>query len=145
MFSNILKASAALASYVALTLVAAGAPATITFPIARHYCGTLWSGGTVAKVTTDFTISADGSVQGTYRFRQDYVRNGDREEVSGTLAGQRTPGQSGVDFVWQDKFGTGRLHIQLSDDLGSFLGKWGATTDPLRHKWNGRGCGDQQV
>ena len=145
MFSNILRASTALASSVALTLVAAGAPVPNTYPSARHYCGTLWSGGTVAKVTTDFTISADGSVQGTYRFRQDYAKNGNHEQVSGTLAGQRSPGLPGIDFVWQDKFGTGRLHIQLSDDLGSFVGKWGAKTDPLRHQWNGRGCSDQQA
>jgi hypothetical protein len=85
--------------------------------------GPVWNGTGPQTMDTTFQIGGDGALTGRYRIH-DFI------PFDGTLTEFRQTGDCTADFVWQDRDGTGVVHIRFEPALGRFIGRWG-TTEPL--------------
>jgi hypothetical protein len=100
--------------------------------------GPVWNGTGLQTMDTTFHVSNDGALAGQYHIH-------DVIPFDGTLTELRQTGDCTADFTWQDRDGTGVVHIRFEPDLGRFLGRWGAT-DPLPGlKFNGYRIGPKPI
>jgi len=105
---------------------------------AGRYCGEMISSGDYRDVETLLNIDKSGRIVGTY------LAGDPAGRLEGTLA--ERDGSTGTSraLVWTDKYGTGILNLDFSDDFGQFKGSWGALRDgkfeAASHSWNGARC-----
>ena len=105
--------------------------------ITGTYCGAVLSSGEMTDVVTRFVQESDGKISGSYKFMDGKI------PVTGALVSRSAPGAVQVDFLWQDKFGSGRVVISPAADWNSFTGKWGSNADLPRYDWYGKRCADK--
>ena len=79
---------------------------------------------------TEFFVNDIGDVQGSYIIR---------EEDGLTLGLLTDCGQEAqeLDCLWFDRYGSGDLLIEFSEDWGSFQGTWGREDSDERLPWRG--------
>jgi hypothetical protein len=92
--------------------------------------GPVQNSGELQTMDTAFTQDADGALIGHYHVY-------DTIPFDGTLAAFHQTGDCEADFVWQDRFGTGTVHIRFEPFLGRFLGFWGDTVPTPGRLFNG--------
>ena len=80
--------------------------------------GPVRNGPGLQTMETEFHQEPDGTLAGTYHVH-------DSVPFDGSLTKFRQTGDCEADFVWNDRFGTGTVHIRFEPDLGRFRGYWG--------------------
>ena len=105
--------------------------------ITGTYCGAVLSSGEMTDVVTRLKQEADGRITGSYKFMDGET------PVTGSLIARGAPGAVQYDFLWRDKFGSGKVVITPAADGNSFTGKWGTGANPPEHDWLGKRCADQ--
>jgi hypothetical protein len=100
--------------------------------------GPVWNGNGLQTMDTTFHIGPDGALTGTYHIR-------DAEPFDGTLTGFRQTGPCEAEFTWNDRDGSGTVHIRFEPDLGQFLGHWGAGQPVPSLVFNGYRIGPPKV
>lgn len=103
---------------------------------AGHFCGKLFSSGSLVDVETSLQVDMEGHISGTYRFDDDGT------ETIGTLSEiGAAPGTKRV-LLWFDKYGNGALSIQFDPGYTRFEGLWGPHGSLPSYTWNGGRCQD---
>jgi hypothetical protein len=100
--------------------------------------GPVWNGAGLQTMDTTFQVGAGGALVGRYRIH-DFV------PFDGTLTEMRQTGDCEADFVWNDRDGTGLVHIRFEPDLGRFLGTWGIKDPVPGLKFNGYRTGPPRI
>lgn len=90
---------------------------------AGTYEGRAASGGGIVPVEMALESGADGSLAGSYSFRQAGTT------FHGTLSHGRVTGPADLVFIWHDDWGFGTLDIHFDAGFGSFVGSWGSLDD----------------
>jgi hypothetical protein len=85
--------------------------------------GPVWNGAGLQMMDTRFQLDGAGVLVGRYRIY-------DIVPFDGTLTELRRTGNCEADFFWNDRDGTGIVHIRFEPELGRFLGHWG-TKEPI--------------
>lgn len=85
--------------------------------------GPVWNGPGLQTMETEFQIGPDGTLVGHYRIH-------DAAAFDGTLTAFHQTGTCEADFIWNDRDGTGVVHIRFEPERGRFIGNWGAK-DPV--------------
>jgi hypothetical protein len=107
---------------------------------AGRFCGEMISSGDYQDVETLLNVDRDGRIAGSYELDEPDGR------VEGTLT-EKDPGAgTSRTLVWTDKYGTGLLDLEFSDDYRGFKGRWSGSNngrfDAPSHSWNGTRCTD---
>lgn len=117
-----------------LTLLLAGsciADDNFASKLVGNYEGEIWSNGpnpgrTIFSIDSNENISAVYSFQGFSNLEKGTLKNCKKKPQKGRLI-----------CTWQDKYGSGTLDINFSNDYGSFSGHWGMGSSSVEYSWNG--------
>ncbi|PSH63614.1 hypothetical protein CU103_15285 [Phyllobacterium sophorae] len=123
---------------VALALFGFGTASSMAASPAGRFCGEVISSGDYQDVETMLNVDKDGRITGTYELDEPDGR------VEGTVT-EKEPGTgTSRTLVWTDKYGTGLLELDFSDDYKEFKARWGGSNngrfDAASHTWNGTRC-----
>ncbi|WP_320200676.1 hypothetical protein RMR16_024985 (plasmid) [Agrobacterium sp. rho-13.3] len=99
-----------------------------------RYCGQLYSSGIASYVETTLQFDMLGRITGHYTF---YEKNA---EVAGSLTEQGKPNGTRRSLLWSDRYGQGKLVINLSKNNTVFQGKWGGLKGDVILPWTGMSC-----
>src|SRR5262249_24572329 len=76
--------------------------------------GPVWNGSGLQQMEAEFDAGPDGGLTGRYHVHDDVP-------FDGRLTGFRQTGTCEADFTWQDRYGTGAVHIRFEPELGRFV------------------------
>ncbi len=110
---------------------------------AGRFCGEMISNGDYRDVETVLNVDKSGRIDGTYEAREGNAR------LQGTLK-ETDPGSGpSRTVIWTDKYGTGLLNLNFSDDYSAFKGRWGPSDngrfEAASHTWSGVRCNPQSA
>lgn len=124
-------AACALGSAVCSAQDSVAAPEPTDLPCGEYH-GEIWSDGMYPSVT-EFFGETRGGLDGVYRFEY-----GDDVE-EGVLRGCKRRKAQAFRCVWKDRWGSGQLDLEFSEDFSAFSGVWSDTDNPpsLGLRWHG--------
>jgi len=122
---------------VLLILASAGAPTPRALALDACFAdavgiwrGPVLNGSGIEIMTTSFSLDTEGRLAGWYHIE-------DTVPLDGTLTDFRQAGHCAAEFVWQDRDGSGTVHIDFQPELGRFLGRWGLDRPAPDNVFNG--------
>jgi hypothetical protein len=101
-----------------LSVVPAAAADSWFGQVLGPYEGPVRNAGEIQHLTTRFELDAAGHLIGHYHVEDDPPFDGELTDFApdGELQGT---------FIWQDRFGSGVVHIRFEPEHGRFTGRWG--------------------
>ncbi len=118
----------------ALALAALAHPAFALDPCfadsAGSWRGSVLDSGVRKLLDTEYFVAPDDTLVGRYHVFGD-------DPYDGVLTGFHATAECEADFVWQDRYGQGVVHVRFEPEQGRFLGAWGTIAPFFGHYFNG--------
>lgn len=99
--------------------------------VAGTYQGKIWSDNVLLPVNTTFTVTSDGSVNGTYEADEGGLI------IPGYLFGCKEIKRRTISCIWDDYYGRGPASFTFNPKYSKFEGYWLGSSGSQTYPWRG--------